>query len=172
MLRLISCCFLFAGLSALALAQGAKPNADLIVTNARIYTSDDTRPVVEDVALAMGGLESGEGASWAPASDGQSAPRLRLEYKRTEQAHLCLALPGLSLTNPDRYPLDLLSVILGEGMSSRLFLELREKRGLCYDIQSYAANFLDTGSFTIYAGVEPRRAFIESNALGVRNLDV
>ncbi|MBI3952922.1 MAG: insulinase family protein [Chloroflexi bacterium] len=114
--------------------------------------------VVEAIALAMGALEARAGASWAPARDGQVEPRLRMEYKRTEQAHLCLAVPGLSLTHPARYALDMLSVILGEGMSSRLFLELREKRGLCYDIHSYAANFQDTGCFAIYAGVEPRRA--------------
>jgi len=67
-----------------------------------------------------------------------------------------LGLPGLSLSHPDRFILDLLSIILGEGMSSRLFLEIREKRGLAYAIHSYADHFLDTGALTVYAGVDPK----------------
>jgi predicted Zn-dependent peptidase len=62
--------------------------------------------------------------------------------------------------HPDRFALDLLNVILGEGMSSRWFLELRERLGICYDIHSYINHFLDTGSFVIYVAVEP------ANALG------
>jgi predicted Zn-dependent peptidase len=64
---------------------------------------------------------------------------------------------GLPLQHPDRHALALLSVILGEGMSSRLFLELRERLGLVYDIHSYVSHFLDSGAFTIYAGVDPAR---------------
>ena len=67
-------------------------------------------------------------------------------------------MPALSLSHPDRYPLSFLSIILGEGMSSRLFLELREKRGLVYDVHSYVSQFLDTGVFTVYAGVDPKKA--------------
>jgi predicted Zn-dependent peptidase len=65
---------------------------------------------------------------------------------------------GLSLNHPDRFALSFLSTILGEGMSSRLFMELREKRGLVYDVHSYATHFLDTGAFIIYAGVDPKKA--------------
>jgi predicted Zn-dependent peptidase len=65
---------------------------------------------------------------------------------------------GLSLDHPDRHALSFLSVILGEGMSSRLFMELREKRGLVYDISSYSSHFLDTGSFNVYTGVDPKNA--------------
>ena len=63
---------------------------------------------------------------------------------------------GLSLRHPDRFVLDLLSVILGEGMSSRLFVEIREKRGLAYAIHSSTDHLLDTGSLSIYAGVDPK----------------
>ena len=72
---------------------------------------------------------------------------------------MSIALPGLPLNHPDRYALDLLSVILGEGMSSRLFVELREKRGLAYDVHSGVAHFKDTGAFIISAGVEPKRVY-------------
>jgi predicted Zn-dependent peptidase len=81
--------------------------------------------------------------------------RLRIEKRDTEQAHLCLALPGISLSHPQRFPLDLLNVILGEGMSSRLFSEIRDKMGLAYSISSYVEHFLDTGSLTIAASVDP-----------------
>jgi predicted Zn-dependent peptidase len=65
---------------------------------------------------------------------------------------------ALPLNHPDRYALSFLSIILGEGMSSRLFLELRESRGLVYDVHTYVTHFLDTGAFTVYAGVEPKNA--------------
>ncbi|MBI4332300.1 MAG: insulinase family protein [Chloroflexi bacterium] len=93
----------------------------------------------------------------SPASDNQTAPRARTEWKETEQAHLCLALRGIPLLHPDRYALDLLSVVLGEGMSSRLFQEIREKQGLAYDIHSYISYFQDTGSLAVSAGVDPQQ---------------
>jgi len=83
-------------------------------------------------------------------------PRIYIEERDTEQAHLCLALPGLPLLHPKRFVLDLLNVILGEGMSSRLFTEIRDNRGLAYSISSYADHFLDSGALTIGAGVEPK----------------
>jgi predicted Zn-dependent peptidase len=83
-------------------------------------------------------------------------PRLNIECKDTEQAHLCLGLSGLPLLHPKRFTLDLLNVILGEGMSSRLFTEIRDRLGLAYSIHSYVDHFLDTGAITIYAGVEPK----------------
>ena len=82
-------------------------------------------------------------------------PRLKIEKRDTEQAHLCLALPGISLTHPQRFHLDLLNVILGEGMSSRLFAEIRDKMGLAYSINSYVEHFLDSGSMTVAASVDP-----------------
>jgi len=89
--------------------------------------------------------------------DKQTAPRLRIQPKDSEQAHLCLAVHGLSLFHPDRFALGLLNAVLGGGMSSRLFTEIREKRGLAYDIHSYVEHFLGSGSVTIYAGVDPKK---------------
>jgi predicted Zn-dependent peptidase len=114
--------------------------------------------VVNLVSRYLGDWERGIPSGWFPAVNGQTAPRTGMLYKRSEQAHLSLALRGLSSQHPDRYVLDLLSVIFGEGMSSRLFLELRERRGLCYDVHSYVSHFLDAGSFSIYAGVDPGNA--------------
>lgn len=86
----------------------------------------------------------------------QPNPRLRIEKRDTEQVHFCLALPGLHLHHPKRYILGMLNVILGEGMSSRLFAEIRDNLGLAYSIHSYIDHFQDTGSLTVYAGVEQR----------------
>ena len=96
---------------------------------------------------------------WSPVTHTQSEPQYRLEYRKTEQAHLSIALPGLSMEHPDRYALDVLSVILGEGMSSRLFVELREKHGLAYDVHSGVTHFLDCGAFIITAGVDPTKVY-------------
>jgi predicted Zn-dependent peptidase len=86
----------------------------------------------------------------------QTNQRLKVEKRDTEQAHLCLAVPGVSLSDPRRFQLDLLNVILGEGMSSRLFSEIRDKLGLAYSISSYVDHFLDTGSLTVSASVDPQ----------------
>jgi predicted Zn-dependent peptidase len=85
------------------------------------------------------------------------AHRVKIETRDTEQVQLCLGLPGLSLLDPKRFRLDLLNVVLGEGMSSRLFAEIRDKLGLAYSIHSYIDHFLDTGSLVISAGVETKK---------------
>ncbi|MBM2831744.1 MAG: peptidase domain protein [Dehalococcoidia bacterium] len=91
------------------------------------------------------------------AQNQQEAPRFHLEYRDTEQVHLALAVRGLSAVDPNRFALDLVNVALGEGMSSRLFVGVREKRGLAYDVHSYISRFLDSGAMIIYAGVDPSR---------------
>ena len=95
----------------------------------------------------------------------QPNPRLRIENKDTEQAHLCLGLPGLSMVDERRYALDLLNVILGEGMSSRLFIEIRDKLGLAYNIYSSSDHFLDSGCLTVYAGVDPKKLNVTLKAI-------
>jgi predicted Zn-dependent peptidase len=111
--------------------------------------------------LAGGSLGSWKQATpmqWHPVVDGQTSPRVRVEQRKTEQAHLVVGLPSLPLGHSDRYALGLMNVILGEGMSSRLFLELREKQGLAYDVHSSLNLFRDCGSLTVYCGVEPRKS--------------
>jgi predicted Zn-dependent peptidase len=95
----------------------------------------------------------------------QKFPRLYIKSKETEQAHLCLGLSGLSLVHPKRFTLGLLNVIFGEGMSSRLFTEIRDRLGLAYSIHSFVDHFLDTGSISIYAGVEPKNLKIAVTAI-------
>jgi len=88
----------------------------------------------------------------------QSKPNLKLVDKKTEQTHFIIGLHGYSRFHPARYKASLLNIIMGANMSSRLFEEIREKRGLAYEIRS-SNNFMqDTGSFTISAGVETKKA--------------
>ena len=90
-------------------------------------------------------------------NDKQTEARLRIEPRDIEQAHLCLAVHGFSRSHPQRFTLDLLNTVLGSGMSSRLFTEIREHKGLAYDISSYTEHFLNSGSFGIYAGVDSEK---------------
>ena len=79
-----------------------------------------------------------------------------MESRRTEQSHLAIGLPGVSLDHPDRYAVEMLSVALGEGMSSPAVRRgPGKKRGLAYDIHSSTAHFLDCGALLIMAGVDP-----------------
>ena len=112
--------------------------------------------VVNVIGGQLGKWKRSKPRTWFPAKNGQKSPRASLKSQKTEQAHLCIAFPGLSSKHPDRYALDMLNVVMGEGMSSRLFLEIREKLGLAYDVHSYASHFLDDGALTLYAGVEPK----------------
>jgi predicted Zn-dependent peptidase len=121
--------------------------------------------VVAFMQSALGDWERGTPSPWYPAINGQSGPRTAVKFKNTEQAHIEIAVHGCSSQDPDRFALDLISVILGEGMSSRLFMELREKRALCYDVHSYASHYLDTGSFAVYAGVDPKKTVESAQAL-------
>jgi len=77
--------------------------------------------------------------------------------KKTEQNHLCLSFPGCSIADHQLYAMVLLNNAIGGGMSSRLFQEIREKRGLAYSVYSYHTSFADTGLFTIYAGTAPKQ---------------
>lgn len=114
--------------------------------------------VVDFLTRQIGDWQPGEPSSWFPAVDGQHEAKLALKSRRTEQAHISMALRGYSSRHPDRYAMDLFSVVLGEGMSSRLFQELRENRGLCYDVHTYTNKYLDTGTFNVYAGVDTKKA--------------
>jgi predicted Zn-dependent peptidase len=113
--------------------------------------------MVTAVSQAIGNWKSSQQPAVYSGYEERPSPLIRVETRDTEQAHLCIALPGLSLFHPRRFTLDLLNVILGEGTSSRLFTEIRDKLGLTYNIHSHLEHFLDSGSITVYAGVEPKK---------------
>ncbi|HUF07298.1 MAG TPA: pitrilysin family protein [Candidatus Binatia bacterium] len=83
---------------------------------------------------------------------------LRVSHRRLSQGNLCLGMPGVARDDPDRWTLDLLGAILGDGMGSRLFMELRERRSLVYDISTFSAMYVDTGTFGVHAGFDPEDA--------------
>lgn len=111
--------------------------------------------VVKQIAARLGDWAGGEAASYQPAEDGQSEPRGRIHNQDTRQAYLCLSVPGLPRDHPDCLNLRLLDTVLGEGMSSRLFNGIREKRGLAYSVDSYISALYDTGVIGAYASVDP-----------------
>ena len=86
-----------------------------------------------------------------PASFGGGT---HVEKRDLEQVHIALALPGVSQTDPALYSLQAFTNVLGGGMSSRLFQEAREKRGLCYSIYSFHVPYSDVGMFGLYAGTD------------------
>jgi predicted Zn-dependent peptidase len=114
--------------------------------------------VVDEVERRLSDWEPRELPSFEPCLPPQGVPRVRLEYKRTEQANICLATPGVAHNDPARYALALLNGVLADGMSSRLFQEIRERQGLAYDVNSDVESYYETGALVIYAGVDPERA--------------
>ncbi len=85
-----------------------------------------------------------------------SSQNITLNHRKLEQAHVCLGAKGLSITDPGRYALSLINTMLGGNMSSRLFQEIRERRGLAYSVYSFLSSHVDTGMFGIYMGVSPQ----------------
>ena len=96
-----------------------------------------------------------DGIGAAPAPGPSPAGAVQVAFRRLSQGNLCLGMPGVSRTHPDRWALDLLTAVLGDGMSSRLFVELRERRSLAYDIGTFAASYADCGTVGIHAGFDP-----------------
>lgn len=82
---------------------------------------------------------------------------LQYHQKKTEQNHICLSFPGFSAKAEQLYAMILLNNAIGGGMSSRLFQEIREKRGLAYSVYSYHTSYQDGGMFTIYTGTAPKQ---------------
>jgi predicted Zn-dependent peptidase len=114
--------------------------------------------ILGELAALLGDWQPGEIPQFEPVPAPQTKARWHVENRPIEQGHLCLALPGLSRRDPNRYALSVLNAVLGEGMSSRLFLNIREENGLAYAVDSSLNLFQDTGSLTVYAGVDPERA--------------
>ncbi len=113
--------------------------------------------IVRLVDKKLGKLRPGEKKEYMKTSGVQSHPRVRFFKKDIEQMHVALGLQGYDENHKDRYALNLLSIILGGNMSSRLFVEVREKRGLAYSISCSYKTLHDTGLFLIRAGVDNQK---------------
>ena len=125
------------------------------------------RQVVELVSEALGALPM------APRSNHRAAPTaspgLHVVPRPLEQVHMVLGHPAPSAVHPDRFTAALLNLILGGNMSSRLFQEIREKRGLAYSVYSFLSAYSDSGVLGVYLGVSPSRA---AEALRVARAEV
>jgi predicted Zn-dependent peptidase len=112
-------------------------------------------------AFAAAGALGDDGALPSPARIGEARVRpaggVSLLARPTEQANLVLGVPGVARTDDRRYALGVLNSALGGGMSSRLFQEVREKRGLAYSVYSFASHYADVGMFGVYAGCLPAK---------------
>ncbi len=114
----------------------------------------DHESVVARVAAMLGDLPHGRRAAPKPAPPLPSRPHVRIEKRDIQQTHVALGLPACDLHSEERYATTLLNVLLAGNMSSRLFQELREKRGLCYTISSNVSHYGDTGVMNFYAGLD------------------
>lgn len=101
--------------------------------------------------------EKGEIEKYLPVKDNQKTNQIGIKFKKSKQTHLSFGFPGISRLDSDKYSLDLLDIILGSGLSSRLFQKIRVEKSLAYDIHSFVQYFNDTGSFNIYAGISSNK---------------
>ncbi len=117
---------------------------------------DDLLPRLEELLGDLAGEDAG--APEPSAVERTPEPRVRLHAKDSDQANVALGVPSYPIEHPDRYALQLLGTILGSGMSSRLFLEVRERRGLAYYVYAMNNSFTDAGTLYAQAGVDLKRA--------------
>jgi len=116
----------------------------------------DHKRIVAEVAERFAAFEGTLAPKPQPAIFGQGGSRV--VHRDLEQAHLTLALEGVPQADPSLFSLQVFSNTLGGGMSSRLFQEVREKRGLCYSVYTFHAPYADTGFFGLYTGTDPADA--------------
>ena len=108
---------------------------------------------LEIIESKFGNWKSEEKSTFEKIIESQTKPQMLIKYKKTEQAHFTLGFRSFSFNDDRKYALNLLATILGGGMSSRLFIQVRERRGLCYYISSGGEFYHDCGSFVTQAGV-------------------
>ena len=110
--------------------------------------------LLKNIEATLGRLKIGPKNTFVPSPGHQLKPKVRIVKRDTHQTHLALGCYGINRDHPDKHTFSLLHVILGANMSSRLFSEVREKRGLAYEIGTHIKGFTDTGMFLIRAGVD------------------
>ena len=120
--------------------------------------------LVEIVSAAVGDVQPGMQALSGPPTG--VAPVLRFHEKETEQYHLCIGAPGIPRGDDRRFGLRVLDTILGGSTSSRLFQEVRERRGLAYAVFSYASHYVDSGQVALYVGTRPENVAEAMDVIG------
>ena len=129
-----------------------KPERLVVGVGGRV--GDGLAPRLEELLGDMNGRATG---APAPVEVGANGARVKVHTKASDQAHLCLGVRSYPLDHPDRYVLQLLATVLGGGMSSRLFTEVRERRGLAYYVSGLNHSYTDAGSLYSQAGVDIER---------------
>jgi predicted Zn-dependent peptidase len=125
---------------------------------------DDLVPRLEEL---LGDMDGNGAGGPVPVEVGHAdAAQVRIHRKDSDQANVCLGVPSYPLDHPDRYVLQLLGTILGTGMSSRLFLEVRERRGLAYYVYAMNQSYTDSGTLVAQAGVDLNRAVEAVQVIG------
>lgn len=114
----------------------------------------EVEPTMEHIRRAFGTSRVRPAGRFPRAPRPRRSTQVRVWKKPTEQTHLCAGTYAIPRTHPDRFALELLHVLLGANMSSRLFREVRERRGLVYEIGTQIKRFEDTGAFVVYAGCD------------------
>ena len=117
----------------------------------------------------LNAARAGRKSLYKNASETQKRPNLTVLSKETEQAHLAIGIRAFGRDDPDKYALTMLNIILGGNMSSRLFRELREKRGLAYEINTHTKKLNDTGAFLVSAGLDNKNV-VKSTELIMKEL--
>src|SRR4051794_27120532 len=128
---------------------------DRMVVGVSGMVGSDLHPMLDEL---LGDMRANGNDTFPPIEHVRAGgPHVRIHHKDADQAHICLGVPGYPIDHPDRYALQLLSTILGGGMSSRLFLEVRERRGLAYYVYGTSHSYTDTGTLVSQAGVDINR---------------
>jgi predicted Zn-dependent peptidase len=130
----------------------------------RNYTPENTvvciagsfkaKKIVAKIRSEFGSIKPNAKPELVPFVDMQNAPRVAIKEKKTDQTQVMIGVPSYPHLHKDEYALAVLTTILGIGMSSRLFIEIREKRGLAYSIKASTDEYADTGCFSVQAGIE------------------
>ena len=117
----------------------------------------ESKPAEELVSKYFSPMNQFSTGKSLPLAEKQVKPQVLVKQKQTEQIHVALGVRTISLNSPKKYPLSVLAAILGGGMSSRLFHEVREKRGLAYYIRTNSDEYTDAGTLVSTAGIDPKR---------------
>ncbi len=117
----------------------------------------DPKEIYEKIPSYFNAVRHGDVPMSVAVHDAQTKPGIKIIHKKTDQTHLNLGLRAYATTDPRVYALELLAIILGGNMSSRLFTELREKRGLAYSVHTYTTTFTDAGYLATQIGVDNSR---------------
>lgn len=125
---------------------------DIVIACAGNFNSEDLLKILD---RRFGGVRHGS----EPKKGGYPVfkPVVRVHSKDMSEAHICIGVPGIPQTSEERYAFFILNTILGAGVSSRLFQEIRERRGLAYSVYSYTSSYTDAGLWGVYAGVSRKK---------------